>query len=75
MIKCPKCKGVCHTDGGARWAEDQGYIRGRKCTACGYKFRTIEMVDSEYNLLIGMRDTIEGIIREVLSEAQTPKKE
>ena len=76
MIPCPQCKGETRCTGSAKWIEEQGYLRGRKCISCGYKFKTVEVIDSDYNILIGIHDSVEGIVRRVLKDLSetTPDK-
>lgn len=72
MIICPKCgNNRCDTKG-SHYAKGQGFIRKRKCFSCGYTFKTIEIADTEYNIIVGLLSSIETIVQQKLDE-KAPK--
>ena len=49
-IECPMCEGKTYVKA-SRPTEGMGYRRNRVCSSCGYKYRTIEILEEEAEII------------------------
>jgi len=48
-VKCPICNSESEVGGYSKYyPQGNFYKRTRKCTKCGYKFKSIEVVEEDY---------------------------